>query len=98
MPEYAHQRKSRKRVGGYRISTAGSTGTVTQGGDLAEQRVTPLELFFDLVLVFALTQVTGLLADHLTWAGMLKGAALVAVVWGGGGGYPWLTNAVPAEG
>ena len=31
-----------------------------------EQRVTPLELFFDLVFVFALTQVTGFLADHST--------------------------------
>ena len=58
-----------------------------------EERVTPLELFFDLVFVFALTQVTGFLADHLTWLGMLQGAALFAA-WGG---YSWLTNAVPAE-
>jgi Bacterial low temperature requirement A protein (LtrA) len=32
-----------------------------------EERVTPLELFFDLVFVFALTQVTGFLLDYLTW-------------------------------
>ena len=63
------------------MSTVGSTGTVTQGGDLAEQRVTPLELFFDLVFVFALTQVTGFLADHLTWTGILQGAALLTVLW-----------------
>jgi low temperature requirement protein LtrA len=81
MPEYAHRRKGRKRIGGYRMSTVGSTGTVTQGGDLAEQRVTPLELFFDLVFVFALTQVTGFLADHLTWTGILQGAALLTVLW-----------------
>ena len=62
-----------------------------------EQRVTPLELFFDLVFVFALTQVTGFLADHLTWVGMLQGGALLMVLWAAWGGYSWLTNAVPAE-
>jgi len=69
----------------------------TEGGDSTEQRVTPLELFFDLVFVFALTQVTGFLADHLTWVGMIQGAALLAVLWWAWGGYAWLTNAVPAE-
>jgi low temperature requirement protein LtrA len=97
MPKYAHRRKGRKRIGGHRMSTAGSAGTATEGGDLAEQRVTPLELFFDLVFVFALTQVTGFLADHLTWTGMLQGAALLAVLWWAWGAYSWLTNAVPAE-
>jgi low temperature requirement protein LtrA len=57
-----------------------------QGGLLrarvgGEERVTPLELFFDLVFVFALTQVTGFLADHLTWLGMLKAAALLTALW-----------------
>ena len=79
------------------MSTEGSAGMATEGGDLAEQRVTPLELFFDLVFVFALTQVTGFLADHLTWTGMLQGAALLTVLWWAWGGYSWLTNAVPAE-
>jgi low temperature requirement protein LtrA len=37
------------------------------------QRVTPLELFFDLVFVFAITQVTGFLADNPTWGGLLRG-------------------------
>ena len=36
--------------------------------DLDEHQVTPLELFFDLVFVFAITQVTILLADDPTWA------------------------------
>jgi low temperature requirement protein LtrA len=71
--------------------------TATEGRDLAERRVTPLELFFDLVFVFALTQVTGFLADHLTWIGMLQGAALLVALWWAWGGYSWLTNAVPAE-
>jgi low temperature requirement protein LtrA len=70
---------------------------MTESGDLPERRVTPLELFFDLVFVFALTQVTGFLADHLTWIGMLQGATLLVVLWWAWGGYSWLTNAVPAE-
>jgi low temperature requirement protein LtrA len=74
-----------------------TVGVATEGGDLADRRVTPLELFFDLVFVFALTQVTGFLADHLTWLGMLQGAALLIVLWWAWGGYSWLTNAVPAE-
>src|SRR5918992_5627934 len=79
------------------MNTAGSVRTVPEGGDSYEQRVTPLELFFDLVFVFALTQVTGFLADHLTWLGMLQGGALLIVLWWAWGGYSWLTNAVPAE-
>ncbi|QIN83299.1 low temperature requirement protein A [Rubrobacter tropicus] len=62
-----------------------------------EERVTPLELFFDLVFVFALTQVTGFLVDHLTWLGMLQAAALLTVLWSSWASYSWLTNAVPAE-
>ena len=79
------------------MSTAGPASAATEGGDLAERRVTPLELFFDLVFVFALTQVTGFLADHLTWVGTLQGAALLVVLWWAWGAYSWLTNAVPAE-
>lgn len=76
---------------------------VSDRGDLArariggEQRVTPLELFFDLVFVFALTQVTGFLTHHLTWLGVLQGAALLAALWTAWEGYAWLTNAVPAQ-
>jgi low temperature requirement protein LtrA len=56
--------------------------------------VTPLELFFDLVFVFALTQVTTLLADDLTWLGMLRGFAVLAVIWWAWVGYAWLTNSI----
>ncbi len=59
--------------------------------------VTPLELFFDLVFVFAITQITGFLASHLSWAGVIRGIALLAVVWWAWVGYSWLTNAIPAE-
>ena len=79
------------------MNTVDSAPADKEGGDPTEQRVTPLELFFDLVFVFALTQVTGFLADHLTWVGMIQGSALLAVLWWAWGGYAWLTNAVPAE-
>ena len=36
----------------------------------AEERVTPLELFFDLIFVFAITQVTSLVVADPTWAGL----------------------------
>ena len=65
--------------------------------DTIEQGATPLELFFDLVFVFAFTQVTSFLSDHLTWTGMLQGAALLAALWWAWICYSWLTNAVPAE-
>jgi low temperature requirement protein LtrA len=61
------------------VSDQGGLQRAQAGG---EQRVTPLELFFDLVFVFALTQVTGFLADHLTWLGMLQAAALLTVLCG----------------
>ncbi|MGA9399586.1 low temperature requirement protein A [Haladaptatus sp.] len=59
--------------------------------------VTPLELFFDLVFVFAVTQITGFLTNHLSWPGVVRGIALLAVVWWAWVGYSWLTNAIPAE-
>lgn len=63
-----------------------------------ERRVAPLELFFDLVFVFAITQVTAFLSDHLTWSGMVQGLALLAVLWWAWVSYSWLTNnAVRAE-
>jgi low temperature requirement protein LtrA len=79
------------------MGTRDSTRTVKEGENLPERRVTPLELFFDLVFVFALTQVTGFLSEHLSWTGVLQGAALLVVLWWAWAGYVWLTNAVAAE-
>ena len=62
-----------------------------------EERVTPLELFFDLVFVFALTQVTGFLAANETWEGLLRGALLFAALWWAWGAYAWLTNTLDPE-
>lgn len=62
-----------------------------------EYGVSPLELFFDLVFVFAFTQVTSLLAVDLTGTGILRGIALLLVVWWAWVGYSWLTNSVPVD-
>ncbi len=64
-----------------------------------EERVTPLELFFDLVFVFAITQVTQLVSDDPTWAGVVRGLLLLALLWWAWAAYAWLTNTVnPEEG
>jgi low temperature requirement protein LtrA len=49
-----------------------------------EHQVTPLELFFDLVFVFAITQVTSLLAHNPTWLGVLHAMLVLAALWSGG--------------
>jgi low temperature requirement protein LtrA len=62
-----------------------------------EERVTPLELFFDLVFVFAITQVTGLLSDDPTWSGLLRGLLVLAALWWSWAAYAWLTNTLDPE-
>src|ERR1700677_2779107 len=61
------------------------------------ERVTPLELFFDLVFVLALTQCTTLVARDPTWEGMLKGLLALGVLWWSWTGYAWLTSVVDPE-
>ena len=63
----------------------------------AEKRVAPLELFFDLVFVFALTQVTARMADDLSWAGLLRGLLVLVAIWWAWAAYAWLTNEVDPE-
>src|SRR6201991_3920057 len=62
-----------------------------------EQKVTPLELFFDLVFVFAITQVTTMLADDPTWAGLARGMLVFSALWWAWAAFSWLTNTVSAE-
>jgi low temperature requirement protein LtrA len=59
--------------------------------------VTPLELFFDLVFVLALTQCTALMAGEPTWEGIAKGMLVLGVLWWAWVGYAWLTSAVDPE-
>ena len=62
-----------------------------------EHEVTPLELFFDLVFVFALTQVTAMLADDPTWGGVLRGMLVLAALWWAWATYAWLTSALDVD-
>jgi len=62
-----------------------------------EERVTPLELFFDLVFVIALTQCTELMAAGHTWHGMSQGIIVLAALWWAWVGYAWLTSVIDAE-
>jgi low temperature requirement protein LtrA len=62
-----------------------------------EARVTPLELFFDLVFVLALTQCTALMATNPTWEGIAQGLLVLGVLWWAWGGYAWLTSVLDPE-
>jgi low temperature requirement protein LtrA len=66
-----------------------------EGIGSAEVRVSTIELFFDLVFVFAITQLTSLLAGDPTVAGLGRIALIFGNLWWIYGGYAWLTNAVP---
>ena len=61
------------------------------------EQVTPLELFFDLVFVLALTQCTALMADHPTWTGLLQGILVLGMLWWAWVGYAWLTSVIDPE-
>jgi low temperature requirement protein LtrA len=65
--------------------------------DQEQATVTPLELFFDLVFVFALTQVTAFMADELSWHGILRGALVMMLLWWAWTGYAWLASVASAE-
>jgi low temperature requirement protein LtrA len=60
-------------------------------------RVTPLELFFDLVFVLAITQCTALMSHQPTWEGLVKGLLVLGVLWWSWVGYAWLTSVVDPE-
>jgi low temperature requirement protein LtrA len=61
------------------------------------ERVMPLELFFDLVFVLAITQCTTLMADDPTWEGLARGMLVLGVLWWSWVGYAWLTSVVDPE-
>ncbi len=62
-----------------------------------EQRTTTLELFYDLVFVFAITQISHLLIDHLTWRGLGQAAVCLLVVWWAWNYTTWVTNELDPE-
>jgi low temperature requirement protein LtrA len=62
-----------------------------------DAKVTPIELFFDLVFVFSLTQVTALMASDLTPHGLLRGLLVLGLMWWCWVGYAWLGNVLRAD-
>jgi low temperature requirement protein LtrA len=60
-------------------------------------RVTTIELFFDLVFVYALTQVTALLAADTTWTGVARGLVVICMLWFAWCAYAWLGNQAKAD-
>ncbi|MDF2703963.1 MAG: low temperature requirement [Rubrobacteraceae bacterium] len=61
------------------------------------QRVSTLELFYDLVFVFAITQVSHLLLEHLTWAGAGQALIVLLAVWWSWNYTTWTTNELDTE-
>jgi low temperature requirement protein LtrA len=82
------------------VATEGDTQRLRLGATLRqEDRVLPLELFFDLVFVLALTQCTTLMSDNPTWEGLGQGVLVLALLWWSWVAYAWLTSLVnPEEG
>jgi low temperature requirement protein LtrA len=63
----------------------------------AERKTSYLELFFDLVFVFAFTQVTALILEDTTPRGFARAALVLAMVWWAWSAYAWMTNAIDVE-
>ena len=59
--------------------------------------MTPLELFFDLVFVLAITQCTALMSHDQTWSGLAQGLLILGVLWWAWVGYAWLTSVIDPE-
>jgi low temperature requirement protein LtrA len=72
--------------------------TASPAGESHEEpRVSTLELFFDLVFVFTITQLTSVLALHPNGVGVLRVGLMLVVIWWMYGGYAWLTNVVAPD-
>jgi low temperature requirement protein LtrA len=68
------------------------------GATLREgEQVTPLELFFDLVFVLAITQCTALMSHHPSWSGLAQGLLVLGMLWWAWVGYAWLTSVLDPE-
>jgi low temperature requirement protein LtrA len=65
--------------------------------DEVSQRASSLELFYDLVFVFAITQVSHLLLEHLTWAGAGQALVVLLAVWWSWNYTTWTTNELDTE-
>ena len=63
----------------------------------SDRSVKPFELFFDLVFVFAFTQVTQLLASELSWGSLGQGVLLIAALWLAWQSYAWLGTMIDLD-
>src|SRR5919206_2025909 len=90
-------RRQRRDRENQRVSTEPSRRPRLSAVIRESERVTPLELFFDLVFVLALTQCTALMAADLTWRGLGKGVLVLGVLWWSWVGYAWLTSLLDPE-
>jgi low temperature requirement protein LtrA len=80
------------------METGSETQRLRMGAALRqEDRVLPLELFFDLVFVLAITQCTTLMSHHTTWTGLGQGMLVLALLWWSWTAYAWLTSVVDPE-
>jgi low temperature requirement protein LtrA len=68
-----------------------------RGTDGVSQRASSLELFYDLVFVFAITQVSHLLLEHLTWLGVLQSLIVLFAVYWSWNYTTWTTNELDTE-
>ncbi|HET8968939.1 MAG TPA: low temperature requirement protein A, partial [Gaiellaceae bacterium] len=62
-----------------------------------ERKTSYIELFFDLVFVFAFTQVTALILEDTSAEGFLRATLVLAMVWWAWSAYAWMTNAIDIE-
>jgi low temperature requirement protein LtrA len=80
------------------MAASEETGGSRFGATLREgEQVTPLELFFDLVFVLAITQCTALMSHHPTWSGLAQGLLVLGMLWWAWTGYSWLTSVIDPE-
>ena len=89
------------------MSTPAGSASTPLRGPLGPQRigvtlrrgeiVSPLELFFDLVFVLAITQCTALMAADPTWGGIGRGLLVLGLLWWSWVGYAWLTSVMDPE-
>jgi low temperature requirement protein LtrA len=62
------------------------------------ERVSTLELFFDLVFVFTVTQLTAILTHEVTWSALGQVVLMLGLIWWMYDGYAWLTNSISTRG
>jgi low temperature requirement protein LtrA len=80
------------------VAAGGLPGQPPDGADDdygPELRVSTLEIFFDLVFAFTLTQLTSVLAARVSWLAVVKVLLIFGLLWWMYGAYAWLTNTRP---